>query len=442
MTPLESKIAALLVDIGQSLPEVTIYGQKWVPLSESQAQLRTIEDQSQSIVMAWARNMAKVKALPAFTAAKDAFDRDSVFAHATKGAGYWATFDAVIQKMLLSAARKRRSRLEVDVARGLDAFRAIRGTYSKGHLGLQASARLIGVTLKNRVLQLPDQISLHRLTLKERTQRQPFVHIGFGPAEGNDGALLQHSTELRVGITVPVKLDAESGFFRAMNGANLVANETFGRVLHAILLAMPGSAAIGRIKLDAEGLMLPVAQQVTRGDIWMFSGVTLNKRDLRRLSIAYDLVVGGPKSDKTLARALHRFLLGRQRTDFVDKLVDYVISWEALLLTQEGNPISQELSYRFSLNGASLISRATKAKDRSDLYKKMHSAYRTRSSVVHGGTDSERDKALAAGAFPTINNLCEFLEQNFRAVVLWLSNIPSSERPYRAPSGWEKLLWD
>src|SRR5690349_7600895 len=152
MTPLESKIVGLLVDIGRSLPEVTIYGQKWVPLRESQGQLRTIEDQSQSIVMAWARNMEKVKALTTFTAAKDAFERDSVFAHAKKAAGYWATFDAVIQKIVLSAARKRRSGLQVDVARGLDAFRAIRGTYSKGHLQLRASARLMGVTLKNRVL--------------------------------------------------------------------------------------------------------------------------------------------------------------------------------------------------------------------------------------------------------------------------------------------------
>jgi hypothetical protein len=164
----------------------------------------------------------------------------------------------------------------------------------------------------------------------------------------------------------------------------------------------------------------------------------LTVRDLARVRVAYSLL--GETADKTLARALHRFVLGRQRHDLVDKLVDYVIAWEGLLLTQEGQDLAQELSYRFAVNASALMAVCRKLTPL-DSFAKFKSAYSTRSAVVHGGDNRKRDSALAAGGFSNPQQLCTFLEDSFRAGVFWLAGRKPADRPYRAKRGWELLLW-
>src|SRR5207248_6035052 len=62
-----------------------------------------------------------------------------------------------------------------------------------------------------------------------------------------------------------------------------------------------------------------------------------------------------PSPDTVPGRALRRIVLGQRRKDYEDRLVDYVIAWEALLLTHDGSPLMQELSYRFAVNGSVLL---------------------------------------------------------------------------------------
>ena len=150
---------------------------------------------------------------------------------------------------------------------------------------------------------------------------------------------------------------------------------------------------------------------------------------------------GGKLSDKTLSRSLHRFLLGRNRDNLVDKLIDYVIAWEALLLTNEGNPITQELIYRFSLNGALLISLANIRTYPFEVFKKMKSAYSVRSKIVHGNSDEGIIKTLKADGYNNAQELCDYLESSYRNVVYWLIALDSKERPYLKRGGWESLIW-
>src|SRR5262249_38299072 len=135
--------------------------------------------------------------------------------------------------------------------------------------------------------------------------------------------------------------------------------------------------------------------------------ILLKKSDLKRLHTAYDLVNAGSISDRTINRALHRYFLSRQRTDLMDKVIDLVIAWEALLLTHRGGAIFQELSYRFSLNGASIISKLQNTKPE-ESYKRMKSAYAVRSAIVHGAEQEDIDKSLRAGEFSNLNDLCVF----------------------------------
>jgi len=71
-------------------------------------------------------------------------------------------------------------------------------------------------------------------------------------------------------------------------------------------------------------------------------------------------VVSEARSREVDPESIHRFLLGRQRTDPFDRLVDFVIAWEAILLTQNGDPMKGELSYRFSVNGATVLNASSR----------------------------------------------------------------------------------
>lgn len=213
------------------------------------------------------------------------------------------------------------------------------------------------------------------------------------------------------------------------------------KCFNAIIVVSSGRARLRHVELKGGLEQIPLGRPLDKELSLYPKHIPLGAGDAKNIETAYDLVSGGKKGDKTLSRALHRFILGRQRSDWVDRLVDYVIAWEAILLTHDGNPITQELAYRFALNGASLLSGFTTADTPHGLYKKMRSAYSTRSSIVHGGDDKARDKALETGNFKNLNELCNFLEESFRLLVFKLAAMQPNQRPYRQTGGWEKLIW-
>ena len=115
--------------------------------------------------------------------------------------------------------------------------------------------------------------------------------------------------------------------------------EIFSNVLQAILLTFPGRARLGPVAIRGGIEQLPAgADIVLTRDLIMVLDIVIGTTDIPKLCIAYDLVVKAGRTDKTLGRALHRFILGRQRDDLADKLIDYIITWESILLTQRGNP--------------------------------------------------------------------------------------------------------
>ena len=247
--------------------------------------------------------------------------------------------------------------------------------------------------------------------------------------------------ELHLPITIPVDRAQKNAFFKARDNALQSAGKIFGNILDSILIVFKGKAILGAPITLQGGLKqtwfkAPIIQEMPPP-----VNITIRKNDLKNIYTAYDLVSGGKKCDETLSRALHRFLLGRKRSELVDKIVDYVISWEALLLTQEGKPIKQELSYRFSLNGASILFAINNRLDRFVSIKKMKAAYSVRSTIVHGSGDTEIDKELKKGAFNNLQSLCDYIETNFRTTILWLASKDAKDRPYRKHYGWEELIW-
>lgn len=87
-------------------------------------------------------------------------------------------------------------------------------------------------------------------------------------------------------------------------------------------------------------------------------------------------------SDKNKDLAIRRFNSAYEKTEKADKLLDLMITCEALFSdATETDAVTHKLAWRFS---RLLGDNAAKSKD---LYQKMKKLYTTRSQVVHGNND-------------------------------------------------------
>ena len=242
--------------------------------------------------------------------------------------------------------------------------------------------------------------------------------------------------EARYHLTVPIDRHADNAFFVASNEALQSAMAVFARVVDALTAAHTGRFDHGPIELlggFAQG-----------GQAWRDTNLLFSHRlpaaVCRRASVFYDLL-RDPGHDRVINRALRRLVLGRKRTDPIDRLVDLVVGWEAIVLTQGGKSLTQELTYRFAVNGALIVSKATRRRVRPSLLKQFKAAYAARSSIVHGDNDAALGRALRVGGFDSASAGCDFLETHLRHVILWLNGLSTNSRPYRLHEGWDRLLW-
>ena len=108
--------------------------------------------------------------------------------------------------------------------------------------------------------------------------------------------------------------------------------------------------------------------------------------------------------------ALRRFNFAYERVRPEDKLIDYLIGFEALLLKGDEH---QELEYRLALRGSVLLSKTPE--ERQTVFKELKTAYRERSNIVHGGTVKE---AIKIGDEKIkFNEFVEKVEQRLRSAI-------------------------
>ena len=105
-----------------------------------------------------------------------------------------------------------------------------------------------------------------------------------------------------------------------------------------------------------------------------------------------------------LGLPLRRLIDGLGRTRFDDRIVDYAIGLEALLLTPSENA---ELSYRFALRGATVLGES--GEDGLLAFQALKGFYKARSTIVHGGSLAKLD----------LRSLAENGERWLRKVWIW-----------------------
>lgn len=439
MNSLETKIVALLAECAALLKPSLQTASKLVSISNTKLQLKTVVDEDKSWMMVLGTANREIKSLPSFTVAEQSFKLDSIFSRAATVAGYWGTFPVIIQQLIAKSGRFHRDSVIIDPAHAIEHLRNLRKTLSAKHLRYEASVRLFGVNLTRRELSLPDDLRIVRLTKKERNERQPLLNTAFS-SEWMAQRLLLHPVELQTSIGVPVDTSQEGALFKAQGNALAGAGKLFGKARDAILLTTSAHATLGNIEIKGGLEAIPQGVPLLPS-LPLIIGTILRRSDLKQLTAAYELISKGKRTDSTLNRSLHYFLRGRRRSDLNDKLVDYVTAWEVLLLTQNGNAVKQELSYRFAVNGTSLVSHIITSRSPSESYRRMKAAYAIRSDIVHGSNSRDQSKTLKAGGFSNTTEVCEYLESHFRKVTFGLATLPSENRPYKKQGGWEDLLW-
>jgi hypothetical protein len=122
--------------------------------------------------------------------------------------------------------------------------------------------------------------------------------------------------------------------------------------------------------------------------------------------------------------ALNRFNYGYERIRPEDRLIDYANALEALLLKEEEQ---QELSYRFALRGAALLS--TDPRARETTYAWLRRAYQLRSDIVHGG--EHEDPVSVGGDQLKFHEFVDRIEEYVRRAIwgfLTLTEVTSELR--------------
>jgi len=439
MDKLQDCLKKLLIDCDKILKPEKEVSSKWVLISDSQQQIKEEIDEKLSLTYSYARASTLISKLPSYQECQKAFEKDDTFKNATKLAGYWGTFRAVFQDIIRNCGKIYKHKVTFNIDAAFQLVDKLRKDFSATEIQFLGTSRLLGVKLRCKEVILPDGLSLYRLSKKERNDRQPLIQPFSSSMQ--DSQIAYHATEIRKTLTLSVNKSKENAFFDTNNEAQKRVREAFTHVLDALLLIKEGQIELGPTKVEGGPVQGGIISRpysniipVMNVDVW--------KKDISKLTTAYELVSGkSERIDKVMSRAFHRFLLGRKRRDSLDKIIDFVIAWESLLLTQKGNPATQELSYRFSVNGSSLITKISKDKDRKKHFQKMKCTYDLRSSVVHGGDDNKINKVLNSGKFNNLTEACNFLENNFKSAIWWLIEIAPDKRPYIKKDGWEELLW-
>lgn len=174
---------------------------------------------------------------------------------------------------------------------------------------------------------------------------------------------------------------------------SMVAKNSLDLVLTALRLQKAGPVAIGLTYSRHSNWLFDLGSATSGPKLYMPWGPTyfLSNSDVDELKvIAQALNSIGRSKEKSLDTALRRLGFATERIGPEDKLIDAMIAFEAMILSDAGVPQERgELRFRLSLRVAHLLGGSSEQKERN--FDIMRKAYDLRSKVVHGDSLSHKD---------------------------------------------------
>ena len=392
-----------------------------------------LEDKPVPCIKKDGKNMACYEKLYALIADNEDFR----FAH--KKAGSWGKPDVIIEEMVKRAFNNGK----IDSSPAITYLQNFSKTLSMKYLNYTIFRRILGIEMTCDRIELEPGVVLVRLGEKELNDRMPnmsMMEIGMPYID-----LTQHMVELRCTVQIKNKK------LYWLNPPKEIKENLLNMcdiVFSSLILYKAGMMELGPyfFKIDPEGgedffEHFPLTYQFF---LPVFPGkIFIEEDDVELLKSSYMAVKKICSETSVLYSALKRFILGINRVIPEDKLVDYVVAWESLLLTVDGKPVKGELSYRFGLNGSSILHWTSAEISREEAFEFMRTLYECRSIIVHGaGNQKNLEKALAKGQSENLSHMANKGGEYLRKTILWMSEIDEENRPYKARGGWEKLLWN
>jgi hypothetical protein len=266
-------------------------------------------------------------------------------------------------------------------------FREMEDYFYGDTLRRRIVAPLTDFTMGGGVIALGDGLSIKRLSLAEREEFAsrsvmfPSTPLDSHGPTGWEEFAIEFYAEVPKIIGQHVMPGSRQGLFE-------IAAEKCNEAIAGLRLYKTGGVSYNSIELKIVawepfafgGLILKPAAasigpryELTTDEIPVFEdfcGGFLRQRSRKRRRI--DL-------------ALRRFNLAYERVLPEDRLIDYAIALEALLLRGDEH---QELAYRLALRGSALLGETPDA--RVEIFSRLRTAYSIRSDVVHGGSPPAR----------------------------------------------------
>ncbi len=168
---------------------------------------------------------------------------------------------------------------------------------------------------------------------------------------------------------------------------------------------------------------------------WPFHGAfELSETEVPKLLELWRCLEGG---SKRLGFSIHRFMLAFERGLLADRIVDLVISAEAMLLADTDENSRGELRFRFALRAAKFIEHPHY--NEQETYQVMRRAYDVRSAVVHGG--SPKDTRLPDNQAADLSTFTDAIEDLVRLALRKALAMGEAAEKLRQSGYWESQLF-
>ncbi|GEM_PF-4742613 len=260
-------------------------------------------------------------------------------------------------------------------------------------------------------LTLPDSFALARLTPEERMILRSDLGVTLPVDWRFDHAQPSHA--IKVSFLQGKCLSTQRGNERrGVHWSEEVADRMH-QVITALRLIKPG-----RIGLPV--IMFRNLDWIPEGGPVWLSAASIPADDPFNIEapdgdVAARILESLQEVPRYLDLAMHRFNLSYERSRLDDRLIDQMISLEALYAKDS----HAELGYRMSIRGA--LATGVGYADRRDKFNWLRKAYETRSDIVHG--EELRDTKIA-GRKVTLHDLVTFAEQNVRESIRFFLSHP------------------
>lgn len=351
-------------------------------------------------------------------------------------AGYHTQPDQLIDRLIKGSFLKTVQRFDQDCL--LERLSEFQELISKEFHEFSITGRLHGVKLEIDKIELKPNVLLVSLDADAINERQPWLHHAC-----DSPTILDYSnSNVEVVLKEAYAITPHSvlSYFNVANKAFSELRLRLEEVVRAIKLYRNGDYELYPVTYYSPLYDGFQSRPNEPKHICPFNNVVLGEVDVEGLKKAFQIVKNVISQDGVLSRSFSRFLIGSSERVPEERIVDFVIAWESLLLTVNGNSIQSELSYRFSLNGAAMLSNMDDSLEFTDALSLMKGSYRIRSKIVHGGRTDSLHKDMTTLGFENLSDLNIRLSELYQKVVYWLANLKKEERPYHAPFGWELLL--